>query len=978
MTMQTIQVDAFIGKELDGYLIEELLGHGGMARVYRALDTKLKRYAAIKILTPTPGSFSLFRRRFEGEARAVAMLKHPHIVAIHRFNNVNGAYYIAMEYIDGADLRWVLRDYRANSELMDYQTMLTIIRQIGDALDYAHEHGVIHRDVKPANIMITRQGDAVLTDFNLARITSEDTAGEAFGSPHYISPEQAVNASEVVPQSDLYSLGVVLYEILTGDVPFNSESVVHVLAAHVGEELPDPRTRVPDLHPAFVDVLDQALAKEPEDRYSSGKMLADALSAAVEVSEMSGTQPPSISDTSPADRITLLLAPRTSPHRGSNGLFSTYIPPTRRRRVIVVLAAMLVIALGIGAAIRVLRPTHSADKAPSGGVVAPIQAAGQDVSIPAGRALAPSEVVLQRLVWSADGRYIAGAGADGSVMVWEAQGGSLVHHWQAHEAAVTALAWSPDDQHVLVTGGADALLRVWKVDDTVEMRQTLDAHGQGIVALAWSADGKQIISGDQSSAIIRWDVANNWAKGNPRYTRLLQTLDWSSDGTRFVSGGGDYGIRLWDTGAGSNTVLGSHEAPIRAVDWGPLNQLVAAVSDDGDVRLWSADSGAYIRLAQNLSGPADIHFNFDETRVAAAHGAEISVWDVPTGIRVAILTSADHLTIRSLDWSPDGTELAVAMDTGAVEIWPVPSALPVRFVSGDTWTAHNERVNLMTWDAAGDRLATVGDDGTLVVWDAASHKKLFAQGGDDSTQVSSVAWMPGSDGLAIGRCDGSIVLIDMDRQNVAQQMSGHQDCVNQLAFSPDGRYLWSTDTTGQLFVWTQAGMYEAVLMERKNLSAGSSRALISTGGTQFVTVDEAGVLQIWTYEQTGLQTDPEPPTVTNPVTAGSWNASENALLIGDAAGGIAVWHWPFSSNTRDKFSQLPAAVQAVGGSPTGRYLAGIDQNGCLTFWAAATAEKLWVQCEPSGQTYSRLAWSPSVDDLAAGTEQGQVVFWHVP
>lgn len=273
--------DPYIGRELDGYKILELLGRGGMARVYRALDLKLKRFAAIKIIDPDVRDPKKYQLRFDREARAIAMLKHPNIVSIYRFNEVRSVYYMAMEYVDGADLRWVLKDYRSANEMMDWYTVAQIIREVSSALDYAHENGVIHRDIKPSNIMISRDGTAILTDFGLVLMTSEKTFGEIFGSPHYIAPEQAVNSANAGTQTDLYSLGVVLYEMLTGDVPYNEGSAMEIAMSHMTAELPDPTTRRPDLPEAFRPVIEKALAKEPKDRYQTGREFSKALDDAL-------------------------------------------------------------------------------------------------------------------------------------------------------------------------------------------------------------------------------------------------------------------------------------------------------------------------------------------------------------------------------------------------------------------------------------------------------------------------------------------------------------------------------------------------------------------------------------------------------------------------------------------------------------------------------------------------------------------------
>lgn len=300
--------DPLIGSVIDDYKIEDLLGHGGMGRVYRVLDVKLNRYAAMKVLTQPTKNADIYEKRFYREAQSIAKLKHPNIVAIYRFNDKDNLYYMAMEYVDGADLRWVLRDYAADGDVIDYSTLLTIIEQISKALDYAHKNGVIHRDIKPSNIMISRAGDAILTDFGLALNVQDGTGGEIFGSPHYIAPEQAVNSGNAVPQTDFYSLGVILYEMLTGSVPFDEGSAIQVAMAHIGDTLPDPLSINPDLHPAFIPVLNKALAKDPKDRYQNGAKLVNALKSAIHDAQKERFAPSSTLN-KPINRIADRISP---------------------------------------------------------------------------------------------------------------------------------------------------------------------------------------------------------------------------------------------------------------------------------------------------------------------------------------------------------------------------------------------------------------------------------------------------------------------------------------------------------------------------------------------------------------------------------------------------------------------------------------------------------------------------------------------
>jgi serine/threonine protein kinase len=316
--------DPLIGRNLDGYDIEELLGHGGMGRVYRGLDTKLKRYAAIKVLEGDSRENPKYEPRFYREAQAIAKLKHPNIVAVYRFNEIDGLYYMAMEYIDGADLRWVLKNYASNNSFVDYSTVSTIIEQIGGALDYAHQNQVIHRDIKPSNIMVSRDGAAILTDFGLALDVDEGSVGEIFGSPHYIAPEQAINSAQAVPQTDLYSLGIILYEMLTGRIPFDTGSAVQIAMAHISDPLPDPHSLNPDLHEAFLPVLETILAKEARDRYQTGADLSKALKDAIRQAQQSKQIPKKTSLVKPSERIAQHKIPLPAPL--ANNLTK---PPTR-------------------------------------------------------------------------------------------------------------------------------------------------------------------------------------------------------------------------------------------------------------------------------------------------------------------------------------------------------------------------------------------------------------------------------------------------------------------------------------------------------------------------------------------------------------------------------------------------------------------------------------------------------------------------
>jgi len=266
-----------IGRTLGSFKIDRLIGRGGMADVYHGMDIKLHRPVAVKIFDSQSRTNASQSNRFLQEARMMAQWRHPNIVQIYSSGGATGLLYYVMEYIDGYDLASIMQIYAEKGELMPFADVLRIGDAIASALDYAHEQGVIHRDVKPANVMIANDGRVVLGDFGLALDIRDKSRGEVFGSPHYISPEQARRSSDAVPQSDLYSLGVILYEILTGSTPFNDPSPASLALQHITETPPLPRAINPALSVEVEAVLLKALEKKPGDRYPSGRSLMDAL-----------------------------------------------------------------------------------------------------------------------------------------------------------------------------------------------------------------------------------------------------------------------------------------------------------------------------------------------------------------------------------------------------------------------------------------------------------------------------------------------------------------------------------------------------------------------------------------------------------------------------------------------------------------------------------------------------------------------------
>ncbi|MGC9541508.1 serine/threonine-protein kinase [Streptomyces sp. UG1] len=263
-----------IGRQVAGYRIEREIGRGGMAVVYRARDLRLERTVALKLLAPELARNDTFRRRFTHESRAAAAIDHPHIVPVFEAGETDGVLYIAMRYVPGSDLR----------SLLDRQgplppgTVLRIAAQVASALDAAHEHGLVHRDVKPGNILVARGTDSdhpehvYLTDFGLTKkslsLTGFTTVGQFVGTLDYVAPEQ-ISGKPVDARCDVYGFACVVYESLAGHPPFRRDDDMALLWAHQFDEPPPLTEARPDLSPSVDAVFGRALAKNPDHRQDS-------------------------------------------------------------------------------------------------------------------------------------------------------------------------------------------------------------------------------------------------------------------------------------------------------------------------------------------------------------------------------------------------------------------------------------------------------------------------------------------------------------------------------------------------------------------------------------------------------------------------------------------------------------------------------------------------------------------------------------
>jgi Protein kinase domain len=324
------------GTQIGSYVIDSYLGRGGMGIVYRAFHPRLERWAAIKLLPPI-GSSSDARDRFEREARAVAKLRHRHILSVFDYGEYAGQPYMVVEYMPNGAL-----DRRMPKAPLAAIQALALLRPLGEALDYAHQQGVLHRDVKPANVFLDSELQPVLADFGLAKMLGEQSltaSGMISGTPTHISPEQTMG-KPLNAQSDLYSLAVIGFQLLTARLPFQGEGMMDLLYAHVHTDVPPPTSLNPAL-PAPIDgVMLRALAKNPHDRYESAAELVGALEAAA-AGRVDERKPPPRVETAVALPVSEAPPDRHSPQPVAR----FYDEPAPSRRRVLLMAAVVVVLL---------------------------------------------------------------------------------------------------------------------------------------------------------------------------------------------------------------------------------------------------------------------------------------------------------------------------------------------------------------------------------------------------------------------------------------------------------------------------------------------------------------------------------------------------------------------------------------------------------------------------------------------------------
>ncbi len=576
-----------VGETIGPYKIVAQIGQGGMATIFKAYQSNLDRYVALKVMHPALKEDRSFVMRLQREATVIAKLSHPNIVAVHDFREYEGIPFLVLQYIEGKTLKEVLQQQKLNT-----QQILNIICPVADALSYAHARGVLHRDVKPSNILIDNEGHVYLSDFGLARIaqSGESTASQdmMIGSPHYLSPEQA-KSEPVDVRTDVYSLGVVLYEMFVGRVPFKAETTYATILAHINDPPPLPRSLNPRVPPAVEQVLLKALAKNPNERYPTVREMMRALENAVrgprEVDEPAAPIPlieykPSPDVVTPSPQARVATPPAPAAPRATQS--RRWLPMAIVSSVLIIILA----CLGLGALVLLPglagtpTPVIFPVTTPTRVGILPVPTATSPLVLPPlpspTRALSPTPVTAPRgkiaytvvMGSNPDQRTIYLADADGTDA----------------RAIIEAALWpslSPDGKQIAYYRIREEGIYIANSDGGAARRVV---SGE-TCCVQWAPDGKRLmyLHGKLKTGDVKIVIINPDGTGRVEVTTGFSPA-WAPDGQRIVytacqPGTTHCGLHIFDLRAQRATMITRDDG--KTPHWSPRGDKIVYHADSG-------------------------------------------------------------------------------------------------------------------------------------------------------------------------------------------------------------------------------------------------------------------------------------------------------------------------------------------------------------------------------------------------------------